>query len=161
MVSLHRPESTTDEALASRHAAEHVDEQADGVVGDVGGEHSAGVGDEDATARALAEVNEVDARGEADDAAEGRDSVEEHGVHACWAGAHDDGGQRGLLRGSCGGEEVTDTEWLARREEVEDAETLAQRSVEGGVLQADEKKDDGLRRRSLQLEQGLAAGRHQ
>ena len=152
-VPLHAPEAAADEPLGGRHATEHVDEQADGVVGDVGGEHPAGVGDNDAAARALVQVDEVNARRQARDAAEGRDGVEERGVHGDQPRPHDDGGTRRLRGGRCGGEEGRERRALGGGEEVEDAEAPAQRGVEGRVHVGDEKEDD-LRSR------GLAAGLH-
>ena len=74
---MQRPEPAPNEPLRRRDAPQHVDEHADGVVGDVGGVDGAGVGDGDAAARALGEVDVVNARGRADEAADGGDGVEE------------------------------------------------------------------------------------
>jgi len=62
IVPLERPEPAADEPLGGGDAAQHVDEHADGVVGDVGGVDGAGVGDGDAAARALGEVDVVHVR---------------------------------------------------------------------------------------------------
>jgi len=71
IVPLERPEPAAEEPLGGGDAAQHVEEHADGVVGDVGGVDGAGVGDGDAAARALGEVDVVNARGRADEAADG------------------------------------------------------------------------------------------
>lgn len=70
-----RPEAAPDVALAGGDAAEHVDEEADGVVGDVGRVDAAGVGDGDAAARALVEVDVVEPRADCENAAQRRDGV--------------------------------------------------------------------------------------
>jgi hypothetical protein len=140
VVPLDRPEAVADEPLGRGDAPEHVDEHSDGVVGDVRGVHPPGVGDDDAAARALVEVDVVDGGGRADDAAKGGDGVEERGGQVDGAGAPDDRGARGFEHG--GGEE--DRERLARGQEVEDAEPLAQRCGEGRVHALEEENGRGL-----------------
>ena len=66
-----RPEPAPNEPLRRRDAPQHVDEHADGVVRDVGRVDRPRVGDGDAAVRALGEVDVVNARGRADEAADG------------------------------------------------------------------------------------------
>jgi hypothetical protein len=75
------------------------------VIRDVGGVDRAGVGDGDATTRALGEVDVVDAGAGAEDEAEGRDGVEERCVDADGATSHDDRGAGRVRLGRRGGEE--------------------------------------------------------
>jgi len=116
---LHRPEAAADEPLGGGDAPEHVDEQADGVVCDVGGVDRPRVGDGDAAARALVEVDVVNARAGAEDEADGRDGVEERCVHAGAVSTNDDRGASGVGPRRGGGEESG--EGLAQGVEVEDA----------------------------------------
>lgn len=127
-----------DEALGGRDAPEHVDEHAHGVVGDIGGIDAPGVGDGDAAARALVEIDVVNAGARVDDATQRANRVEERGVHADNAAPHDDGGARGLGQGRGGGEEGH--ERLARGRQVEDAEAFAQRGIEGPIVAAEEEE---------------------
>jgi hypothetical protein len=145
VLPLLRPKPAPNESPGFCQSTQHVDEQADGVVGDVGRVNAAGVGNDDATSRALVEINVVDARGCADDAAQGGHGVEERGVPAEGPAPHDHRGARRLRQSRGGGEEGR--EWLAGGEEVEDAEAFAQRRTEGRVHASDEEeRREGLRR---------------
>jgi hypothetical protein len=105
-----RPEAAADEPLGRGDAPKHVDEHSNDVVDDVRGVDPPGVGDDDATARALVEVDVVDGGGRADDATKGGDSIKERGGQVDGAGAPNDCGVRGFGHG--GGKE--DQERLAR-----------------------------------------------
>jgi hypothetical protein len=135
IVAVERPEPAADEPVGGGHAAEHVDEQADGVVGDVGGVDRAGAGDAHAAARALAEVDVVQPGPRAVDEAERRDGVQERGVHADGVAPH--GHQRAGRVRAAGRRGQEGGERRARREEVEDAVPLAQRREEPQLSDAE------------------------
>jgi hypothetical protein len=114
VIPLDRPQPAPDVAVGRRDFPEHVDEEADGVVGHVGGEYLAGAGHEDAPARALGKVDVVQAGGGGHDAAEVRRCVKEGGVYADGAAADDEGSSRGLgLRRGGGGEESREYQFMA------------------------------------------------
>ena len=98
----------------------------------------------------------VDARARAEDESEGRDGVEERGVHADGAASHDDGGAGRVRRGRGAGEE--NREGLARCEEVEEAVAPAQRGAEGRIQLAAE-EEEGREDGGLNLA-GRRGGRH-
>ena len=135
---MRRPEPSADVAVGGRDAAEHADEETDGVVSDVDGEDLARAGDDDAAARALGEVDVVHSGARGDDAAEGGDGVQERGVDLDGAAGQHERGARGVRLRRGGREEGR--ERRARGVEVVDAEARPQRRGEGGVRAAQEQE---------------------
>ncbi|PWZ12040.1 hypothetical protein Zm00014a_022970 [Zea mays] len=136
VIPLRRPEPSADVAVGGGDAAEHGDEEPDGVVSDVDGEGPARARDGDAAPRALGQVDVVHPGARGDDAAEGGDGVQERGVDQDGAAGHHERGARGLRFRRGGGEEGP--ERRARGVQVVDAEARPQRGGEVRVRAAQE-----------------------
>lgn len=76
VISSLQPRALPEVPVSRRYPPEDVEQERDGVVGDVLGEGGAGVGDGDAAPAALAEVDVVDAGAGADDDPEGGEEAE-------------------------------------------------------------------------------------
>lgn len=99
------PKPSPHEPIGGRDRPEHVEGHPDGGVGDVIGEDLAGVGNGDAAAPALGEVDVVETGAGGDDDAEGREEVEEASGDPGGGGAEHGGGGLGV-----GGEEAGEGE---------------------------------------------------
>ena len=95
-MSSHRPQSRADEAIGGGDTAQDVDEQRDGVVGDVVGEGVADAGDGNSAEATGAEVDMVGAGGGGGDELQRRKRAESLGGEG--ATAEDHGGAYGRER---------------------------------------------------------------
>jgi hypothetical protein len=121
VLSLLRPQPGPNEPVTGRYSEQNIEQQRDGIVGNVLGKCVAGVGDGDATTAALGDVDVVEASAGGHHEPKGGKEIEQVGSH--WGGIYADEGPYG--RGVAGQEGVR---WLVGGGgvRVEDAEVGVQ-----------------------------------
>lgn len=139
VLSLWRPQPGPNESVTGRYSAQNIEQQRDGIVGNILGVRVAGVGDGDATAAALGDVNMVDACARSHHEPKGGKEIEHVGGH--WGQTYGDEGPYG-----CGVAGQESLRWLVggRGERIEEAEVAVQavpewESIRGEAMQQDER----------------------